>query len=65
MQECITTQPFYVVLTLVTIGVLAQAALVVRLSRMLADSEKLRIEAEYDAKRFKSERDSLEKKLMD
>lgn len=64
MQECIATTEFNVVLGLILIGVLAACGLVFQLSRMYAREHKLRIEAEYDAKRFKAERDSLERKLM-
>lgn len=64
MEECISTTPFYVVLCLMTVGVVAMAALVVMLSRMIAKSEKMRIEAEYDSKRYQSELEALQRKLM-
>lgn len=65
MEMCLVTMEFTMVLILILIGVSAACGLVVHLARRLAKSEKLRIEAEYDAKRFKSELDALEKKLMD
>jgi len=64
MEECISTTPFYVVLSLMTVGAVAMATLIVMLSRMVAKSEKLRIEAEYDSKRYQSELEALQRKFM-
>lgn len=64
MEECISTTPFYVVLCLMTVGAVAMATLIVMLSRMVAKSEKMRIEAEYDSKRYQSELEALQRKFM-